>query len=268
MNFVNKYCHLLQYSGNLPSLYRIHGRNIFCRLCEILLIMALTSCSSSQVKYSPIENQQRQWQELVSDYPVNKSSLKSLFKSATLANNWKLMWLIELKFCQIETDTDNKLAACKKAKQLSLVFHENSSLQFDTSLVLFEQFQKHQDLLDARQFATTEKQKIDVLLAQEIIPTTAQQKFIEIGSLQEARLMYLLGRSTKNVVLLKKAEQLFWRHKQTNKQADSLYLLALLQWDISQNNDARSNAVKSLILHTRSKNAAAIKTVQRWLDEH
>lgn len=265
MHSVNRFCHRLLFSATLTYFDTIRLRHI---CCWVLLTTIITSCSTNQVNYSPIENQQHQWQELKSEYPVNKSALKGLLTSATLSNNWKLMWLIELELCQIETDAETKLDACKKAKQLSLVFYQDPSLQFDTSLVLYEQFHQHQDLLDANRYATTETQKIDVLLAQSIVPTKTQQQGIASGSLQEARLLYLLGKNTEDTVLLSKAAQLFWQHRQINKQADSLYLLAMLKWALGQNEEARSNAVKSLMLHARSNNNVAMKTIQRWLDEH
>lgn len=237
-------------------------------LARVSLALSLLSCNTNKINQSPAEKQELQWREIKSQYPVNIPALRGLLQTATITNNWKLMWQLELELCQIETRSDLKRAACKNAKQLASIFYQDESLQFDTSLTLFEQFRQHQDLVDASGFASNEIQQIDVLLAQNIVPTKSLQQLIENGSLQEARLLYLIGKNNENIDFLLKASQLFWQHNQIYKQADSLFLLATLQWAQGHNKLARSNAVKSLILHSKSGNTLAIKRLQRWLDEH
>ncbi|WP_157884324.1 hypothetical protein [Paraglaciecola hydrolytica] len=232
----------------------------------LLLPICLGACTAHTNGNLQSEQLQLQWQKIVNEPITPTPPLTNLLNEALRQQNWLIVWHSALLLCQVETQQERKKMACQRAQYAVELLPDQGERHFQTELIYYLQFQDATSLKRAETFAFTPQQITAVQLAKGEIPPQAQQRSIAEGSLQQAQLLYLLGKQQADLRKLEQAALLFHQHKQRHKIADCYFLMAQLYYATGDKPMARQFAAQSLLLLDGLQSHEAHQHVSEWFN--
>lgn len=247
---------------------RHHVQKIAQLLCLLMCGSMFTSGCSSKPSIQPQQQKvELHLAEILSEQPVSLSSLRVVAKQAGFEQNWLVVWKSQLLLCQLESNIKAKYQACDRANYAVNLLADNRQLLYKTALTRYLQTQDKDALIEARRLADTNQEKAAVLLAEGEIPSRSLSASIPASSIQQAQLLYLRGKQNSDLIELSQALVLFKKHRQMHKAADTLFVIAQLQFEAGHLDNANISASESLLILDNLRSQEAFLHVKDWYDD-
>ena len=235
-------------------------------LLAVTLVFVLGACSSTKSAIDPTLQLKDDLHDAAQRVPTSVSKLRALSQRAIAAQEWESAAQALILLCQNETSPQRKTNACENLHIIDPLL-EDGEIRFDAALTYYVQVPSDSALFRLKSLANTDIRKARAALAQNQLPVEQASILNQLDGADLAQFYYLQGKRSQDQQLLHQAAALFERVNQPQKAADSLFLLARIQYQNGSIELAHESAAKSYFLLVTINNQSAQETVRRWIND-